>query len=163
MPSTSTLPSELLRTQPAIPSMCASRSTNHRKPTPCTRPRTTNRRASAGFSDDMIFRSSRGVEASTRSISELTRNLETLKSWELGSGQIDSLGSIYLDLLALIDKRRHLYHQAGFGFRRLGHVRGRRAFQAGLGLDHGQLNSLWQLDSHRLAVEKLYLDRQIWR
>src|SRR5207244_9245981 len=36
---TSTLPSELLRTQPLIPRMWASRSTNQRKPTPCTRPR----------------------------------------------------------------------------------------------------------------------------
>src|SRR5271169_1624543 len=41
----STLPSALLRTQPAIARMCASRSTNQRKPTPCTRPRTTKRRA----------------------------------------------------------------------------------------------------------------------
>ena len=34
-----------LRTQPAIPRMCASRSTNQRKPTPCTRPRTRKRAA----------------------------------------------------------------------------------------------------------------------
>src|SRR3954469_545055 len=40
--STSTVPSVLLRTQPEIPSIFASRSTNQRKPTPCTRPRTTN-------------------------------------------------------------------------------------------------------------------------
>src|SRR5947209_13160178 len=40
--STSTLPSSLLRTQPASPSIPASRSTNQRKPTPCTLPRTTN-------------------------------------------------------------------------------------------------------------------------
>src|SRR6185312_4703206 len=40
MPSTSTVPSILLRTQPARPSCRASFSTNQRKPTPCTRPRT---------------------------------------------------------------------------------------------------------------------------
>src|SRR5580692_12105759 len=45
MASTSTLLSALLRTQPAMPRMCASRSTNQRKPTPCTRPRTRKRRA----------------------------------------------------------------------------------------------------------------------
>src|SRR5580693_6750637 len=45
MASTSTLLSALLRTQPAMPRMCASRSTNQRNPTPCTRPRTKKRRA----------------------------------------------------------------------------------------------------------------------
>src|SRR6266436_1156601 len=40
--STSTVPSSLLRTQPASPSIAASRSTNQRKPTPCTLPRTIN-------------------------------------------------------------------------------------------------------------------------
>src|SRR6202022_3012484 len=55
MANTSTLLSALLRTQPAMPRMCASRSTNQRKPTPCTRPRTTNRRASTGFSLMALF------------------------------------------------------------------------------------------------------------
>src|SRR5438105_15218444 len=40
--STSTAPSKLLRTQPLTPSISASRCTNQRNPTPCTRPRTTN-------------------------------------------------------------------------------------------------------------------------
>src|SRR6202795_3969651 len=54
MARTSTLPSALLRTQPAMPRMCASRSTNQRKPTPCTRPRTRKRRARTAFSVDVI-------------------------------------------------------------------------------------------------------------
>src|SRR5205085_10253490 len=53
MANTSTLPSGLLRTQPAMPSTCASCSTNQRKPTPCTRPRTTTRRASAICSPEL--------------------------------------------------------------------------------------------------------------
>src|SRR5438105_9308905 len=39
---TSTAPSKLLRTHPLTPSISASRCTNQRNPTPCTRPRTTN-------------------------------------------------------------------------------------------------------------------------
>src|ERR1035441_5097865 len=37
----STLPSRRLRTQPSSPRLSASRSTKARKPTPCTRPRST--------------------------------------------------------------------------------------------------------------------------
>src|SRR3954468_6937609 len=53
--STSTVPSGLLRTQPAIARMWASRSTNQRKPTPWTRPRILKRRARIGFSLEIIF------------------------------------------------------------------------------------------------------------
>src|SRR5262249_5772221 len=51
---TSTLPSALFRTQPATPSMCASCSTNQRKPTPCTRPRTMKRAAETSLSEEVI-------------------------------------------------------------------------------------------------------------
>src|SRR5580700_2904856 len=43
---TSTLPLSRLRTQPVMPNCAASRSTNQRKPTPCTRPETRYRRVS---------------------------------------------------------------------------------------------------------------------
>src|SRR6185312_16335522 len=55
MARTSTVPSALLRTHPAMPRMCASRSTNQRKPTPCTRPRTRKRRAWLDFSSVVML------------------------------------------------------------------------------------------------------------
>src|SRR5216684_7207562 len=98
MASTSTPPSELLRTQPAIPSMCASRSTNQRKPTPCTRPRTIKRRASLP------------VLASIRT---LKSHLVPLYS---SPRQIHAFSSIHLNFLALVDERRHLHDQPRLGF-----------------------------------------------
>src|SRR5262245_52932354 len=55
MASTSTAPSALLRTHPEIPSARASRSTNQRKPTPCTRPRTKYRRQLRVLTPDFLL------------------------------------------------------------------------------------------------------------
>src|SRR5262245_52688804 len=54
MASTSTAPSALLRTHPEIPSARASRSTNQRKPTPCTRPWTKYRRQFTVLTPDFL-------------------------------------------------------------------------------------------------------------
>src|SRR5215469_2790026 len=160
MPSTSTLPSELLRTQPAIPRMCASRSTNQRKPTPCTRPRTTNRRASTVFSaispqETLLVTPLSTCPSASRDVASY------VCPQRLRTRQISPFRCVHADLFAFVDERGHLYHKSGFCFRRLCHTRCRGALQAGLGLDHRELDNLRQLDSNRFSVKKLHLDLQI--
>src|SRR5437763_8857355 len=85
--STSTAPSKLLRTQPLTPSISASRCTNQRNPTPCTRPRTTNFLA-IGFT-----RNQKRETASSR------------------PRQIRAFGRIHANFFAFVDKWRYLHYQ----------------------------------------------------
>src|SRR5271154_6545620 len=116
--------------------MCASRSTNQRKPTPCTRPRTRKRRAWVeDFSAEAIFRLKKAQIAEARTLG--STHICNLTSDLLRPRQICSLGRVYLNLLAFVDEGRHLHDQARLSLRRLGHARCGCAFQPGLNFQYG--------------------------
>src|ERR1700716_3625908 len=123
MANTSTLLSALLRTQPAMPRMCASRSTNQRKPTPWTRPRTRKRRAWIVFSAELTI-----------------RNVLTLAA--LRSRQVRAFRGVDLNLLAFFCEWRHLHDESGFGLSSFGHAGSGCAFESGFGLNHGENHGL---------------------
>jgi len=100
---TSTAPSALLRTHPATPRMRASLSTNQRKPTPCTRPRTRKRRASTDFSAltmGLVLKFAAGKRPTRQAAPSL---LVPMSSY---AAKGTCLRGVHLDLFAFVDERR---------------------------------------------------------
>src|SRR6266480_1548575 len=67
---------------------------------------------------------------------------------------------IDLDLLALVDERRHLDRDPGLHLRRLESIGGGGVLDAGLGVDHGQHHGIGQQIA-RLALEEIGRQRQL--
>src|SRR4030081_3024034 len=136
--------------------MCASRSTNQRKPTPCTRPRTRKRRASIA-----------SLVALTRHLHNILKTEDTgahrVKHQEnkdlpcdslcplclsscyvssSSSGQISPIRRIHFDLFSLVDKGWYLDDQSGFRLCGLGHAGSCRAPDSRLGLKDSQFDGL---------------------
>src|ERR1700722_8641222 len=177
----------MLRTHPAMPRMCASRSTNQRKPTPCTRPRTINRRAwmlvsviivetllatscvrpgapfLAFFARSGDFSRPRSPAYTFSYSHKETQQAASLRIPLIGlrPRQIRAFRRIHFDLLAFVDERWNLHHQPGLGLRGLGHAGSGGTLQSRLSLNHREDDGLRQLDPDRFAVEKLDLDFKI--
>ena len=103
------------------------------------------------------------------------RDLRSTPHWARLDAQVESAGGLDSacligrfgrrnpDLLALVDKRRHLHHQPGLQLRGLGDIRNRRALHPRLGFDHGQIHRGRQLHADRLAFVELDVHLQVRR
>src|SRR5437879_13158559 len=80
---------------------------------------------------------------------------------ELSALLITAVASADPNLLALVDKRRHLHHEPGFHFGGFGDVRYGCALEPGFSLDNREIDARRQLDAHGLALVELHIDLEL--
>src|SRR5260221_12938840 len=80
---------------------------------------------------------------------------------ELSALLITAVAGADPNLLALVDKRRHLHHETGLHFGGFGDVRYGSALESGFSLDNHEIDARRQLDAHGFALVELHIDLEL--